>query len=259
MPVCESRAKPIAKEISMKPIILPLLVLALCSNAFAEHAKHWTYDGAEGPENWARLAPEFATCAGKNQSPINLSGFVNADLKPISFTYKAAGEEIINNGHTVQVNFGQGSNFELDGTQFNLKQFHFHAPSENHINGTAYPMEVHLVHADKNGNLAVIAVMLSEGKENPSLKNAWAKMPGKSGDKNALSAAVRAEDLLPANRDYYRFTGSLTTPPCTEGVLWLVMKEPVSVSHEQIKAFTDVISHPNNRPLQLVNARAVLE
>lgn len=239
-------------------IIIAGMLLASGSASSAAGA-HWGYSGAEGPENWANLSPDYSACSGRNQSPIDLAGFVEADLSPIQFSYQPGGTEILNNGHTVQVNYAPGSKMELDGHVFELKQFHFHAPSENHIDGKSYPMEAHLVHSDKDGHLAVIAVMLEEGEANQGIEAAWAEMPEKEGEKHALTAAVAAESLLPANRDYYRFNGSLTTPPCSEGVWWLVMKAPVSASKEEIEHFAHVMHHPNNRPVQPVNARPVLQ
>jgi len=241
-----------------KPILIAFLLLA-SGSAYSATGAHWGYSGAEGPENWVRLSPDYSACSGKNQSPIDLTGLVEADLEPIQFAYEAGGGEILNNGHTVQVNCAPGSTIEVDGHVFELNQFHFHVPSENRIEGKSFPMEAHLVHRDKDGNLAVVAVMLGEGAPNPALEAAWAKMPAKEGDKHALTEAVSAESLLPANRDHYRFNGSLTTPPCTEGVWWLVMKQPVSASKEQIERFANVMHHANNRPLQPVNARPVLQ
>lgn len=180
-------------------------------------------------------------------------------MQPIVFDYKGGSEEILNNGHTVQINAAPGSSITIDGDRFELKQFHFHAPSENHTNGKSYPLEAHLVHADKDGNLAVIAVMLTTGKANTALAKAWAQMPEKAGDQYGLTSKISPLEILPRNRSYYRFNGSLTTPPCSEGVRWLVMKQPVAASREQIEAFVHVMHHPNNRPIQPVNARPVLE
>ena len=157
------------------------------------------------------------------------------------------------------MNYAPGSKISVDGHEFELKQYHFHAPSENHINGKSYPMEAHLVHADENGNLAVIAVMFVDGGANEVIAKAWSHMPSKAGATRSLSSDVSAEGILPANRDYYRFNGSLTTPPCSEGVWWLVMKKPVAVSKAQIEKFSQVMGHPNNRPIQPLNARPVLK
>ena len=234
-------------------------VLFTSGTAFAADTAQWTYSGEGGPENWAKLSPEFGACTGKNQSPINLTGFIEAELKPIKVSYQAGGNEILNNGHTVQVNYAAGSGISVDGIQFDLKQLHFHAPSENLINGKSYPMEAHLVHADKDGNLAVVALMFKEGAENKVLAKIWPLIPKDAGEKTALPSPFDVAKLLPPNKSYYRFNGSLTTPPCTEGVRWLVMKTPVSASQEQVEAFSHVMHHPNNRPVQPVNARPVLQ
>ena len=198
-------------------------------------------------------------CAtGKNQSPINLTGFIKADLAPLHFDYQCCGFEIVNNGHSVQVNALPGSTLTIEGHTFELKQYHFHVPSENLINGQAYPMESHLVHADEEGNLAVVAVMYVAGFENETLAQAWASMPDHVGDRIPLTPSIPVEDLLPKNHAYYRFNGSLTTLPCTEGVWWFVMKEAVTVSQAQIDQFSRVMGCPNKRPVQSVNARVVL-
>ncbi len=216
--------------------------------------------GDAGPTNWAKLSPEFATCGvGRNQSPIDLTHLIEADLAPIGFDYSTKADEVINNGHTIQANYRSGSSITVDGHNFELKQFHFHSPSENAIEGESFPLEAHLVHADKNGNLAVVAVMFREGKANPTLERLWQAMPEEAGGKTSLGDGVSVEGILPASRDYYRFNGSLTTPPCTEGVEWLVLKTPMTVSAEQLHRFSHVMHHANNRPVQPVNARPILK
>jgi carbonic anhydrase len=157
------------------------------------------------------------------------------------------------------VNFESGSSISLDGIQFELKQFHFHSPSENQINGKSFPLEAHLVHSDKDGNLAVVSVVFDEGKANSVVGAAWGQMPKTEGGKNALPSKVAATGLLPKNRDHYRYNGSLTTPPCTEGVRWIVMKKPMTVSKMQIEAFKTTLGFANNRPVQPVNARMILK
>jgi len=243
----------------MKKALFVVALLLLSNSAFSAEGPHWGYSGEAGPDNWAKLSPEYSACAGKNQSPINLTGFIEAKLKPIVFDYKGGSAEILNNGHTVQINALPASSISIDGIQFELTQFHFHAPSENLINGKSFPLEVHLVHADKDGNLTVVAVMVTEGKANKALEKAWAQMPKNEGDKLSLSPGISPRDILPPNRDYYRFNGSLTTPPCSEGVRWLVMKHQISASKKQIEEFVHVMHHPNNRPVQAVNARPVLK
>lgn len=232
--------------------------LALGGNVPAA-AQHWGYSGAEGPENWSKVDPKFAMCAlGRNQSPIDLAGFVEAELTPLKIAYKPGAADIVNNGHTIQVDHAPGSTLAVAGRTFELKQFHFHAPSENRIGGKQFPLEGHLVHADMDGNLAVIAVMFQEGAASAALAKLWEKMPAKAGEKTTLPAGLSAEQLLPADRDYYRFNGSLTTPPCSEGVWWLVMKKPVSASKAQVGQFAKTVGFANNRPIQPVNARPVL-
>ncbi len=242
----------------MKKLILGTALL-LSGSVLAFGGHHWGYEGESGPAHWAKLTPEYSACAGKNQSPIDLQGFIEAELQPIGFNYKSGGHEILNNGHTVQINYKKGSSITIDNDTFNLVQFHFHAPSENMIKGISYPMEAHLVHADKDGNLAVVAVMIEEGASNPVLESAWKQLPAHAGDNTVLSAEVDVNKTLPENRDYYRFNGSLTTPPCSEGVRWFVMKDTVTASKAQIDAFKKVMHHPNNRPVQPVNARPVLQ
>ncbi|MFP7753741.1 carbonic anhydrase [Thermodesulfobacteriota bacterium B35] len=232
----------------------------IAGNALASGGAHWGYTGDTGPAHWGTLKPEFEMCAkGVNQSPINLTGFIEAELEPITFNYSGLATEILNNGHSIQANYTAGSTITVAGKTFELKQFHFHSPSENTINGESFPMEGHFVHAAKDGSLAVIAVMYKIGDENEGMKKLWKQMPAKAGDKIAMASQVKADELLPKNRDYYRFNGSLTTPPCTEGVVWLVMKTPMTVSKEQVEQFTHVMHHPNNRPVQPVGARPVLQ
>jgi len=222
---------------------------------------HWGYTGHEGPAHWGELSEEYKLCStGKNQSPINLTGMIEADLEDIKFNYKKSPLEVVNNGHTIKVNYAEGSTIEIDGQTFKLLQFHFHTPSENHIEGKSFPMEAHLVHADKDGNLAVIAVMFTEGASNPLINTVWKYMPQKAGETiSKPDVSINVMDMLPKKKDYYRFNGSLTTPPCTEGVRWLVLKTSVEASAEQVKKFHTVMHHDNNRPLQPLYARPVLK
>ncbi|MGT4069952.1 UNVERIFIED_CONTAM: carbonic anhydrase family protein [Aeromonas hydrophila] len=237
-----------------------LLIFPLFFSPFVfATAPHWEYGGEAGPEHWAQLTPEFSQCSGSNQSPINLTGLIKANLIPLSFHYLVGGESVQNNGHTIQVNYAPGSTLLLDGINFELKQFHFHAPSENLIEGKSYPLEGHMVHVGQNGEIVVVAVMFKAGRTNEVLTEAWHSLPSRAGESLLLKQPLAAEQLLPIDRHYYRFSGSLTTPPCSEGVRWLVMKEPVEASQAQIDAFKAVIHHPNNRPVQALNGRMVLE
>ncbi|WP_319381049.1 carbonic anhydrase family protein [Thiomicrorhabdus sp.] len=241
-----------------KATTLALTVLS-SSTAFAGgHGTHWGYSGHEGPEYWGELSHQYATCKnGKSQSPINLSGFVDEALKPIGFSYRTSPMNIVNNGHTVQVNFQKGSSIQVDGKTFKLLQVHFHTPSENHINGHSYPMEAHFVHASDQGELAVVAVMIQEGAADPFIAKIVKAMPQHAGKaQDVAGVSVNGMEFLPAFKGYYRFEGSLTTPPCSEGVRWLVMKHAAHASAQQIAALHKVIG-TNNRPIQAKNGRSV--
>jgi carbonic anhydrase len=221
---------------------------------------HWEYSGDRGPEHWGTLDESFEMCAkGRNQSPISLTDFIEADLPPLAFSYGAAAKDILNNGHTIQVSFEKGSTLTVDQTDFTLLQCHFHAPSEHHVHARPFPMEAHLVHADDKGNLAVVAVLFEIGAANALLETFWKQMPQEAGQQRNLSEVHTVTGLLPQDRDYYRYNGSLTTPPGTEGVRWLIMKAAVTASEAQIKAFEHVMHHPNNRPIQPTNARVILK
>jgi carbonic anhydrase len=239
-------------------LALASLTFSATKPAWAQH-HHWSYSGEGAPQNWGNLDSKFAACAtGKSQSPIDLGKAVKDASHPVRLDYKKGANEILNNGHTVQVNYQPGSSLKVGGRSFELKQFHFHAPSENTFNGKHFPLEGHLVHADKDGNLAVVAVMFNEGAANPLLASLWKMMPAREGENKALANPLSAIQMLPADRHYYMFTGSLTTPPCSEGVRWLVIQKPVTASKAQIAEFTKAMGHPNNRPVQPLNDRKVL-
>jgi len=222
---------------------------------------HWGYSGHSGPEHWAELNSGFATCkSGTRQSPIdiNQSQLLAAKLDDIRFDYRAISPEIINNGHTIQVNYIKGSAIEVNREQFQLAQFHFHTPSENTVNGKPFDMEMHLVHKNAKGELAVVGVFFKQGKHNPELEKVWGSLPSSAGEKKLLAETnLNAVDLLPKNRAYVHFNGSLTTPPCSEGVNWFVMNEPMEASAEQIARFSKLIGQ-NARPVQQLNNRFIL-
>lgn len=220
----------------------------------------WTYEGKEGPKNWGKLKSEFATCAtGRNQSPINIEGTIDAPLTPLKIKAYSPVNDIVNDGYTVQANFKLGNTLVLDGITFKMTHVNFHSPSENTIGGASYPLEAHFVHADKEGNLAVIGVMFKVGKANIGLTKLWEQIPNAAGKPTKLKSRVLAGQMMPTNRDYYRFSGSLTTPPCSEGVRWLLMKTPITASKEQISTFEKAINQRNNRPVQALNGRLIVE
>ncbi len=225
----------------------------------AHAAHHWSYSGETGPIHWGDLKPAFFMCkAGKNQSPVDITDARTIEKKHIGFRYFIGGDDVVYNGHAVQVNYRPGSFVTIDGHNYELKQFHFHTPSENTIDGKHFPMEVHFVHADKNGNLAVLALMIKEGAENPELAKVLESLSGKEGEEKKMVHPANASALMPMDVDYYRFNGSLTTPPCSEGVVWIVFKKSVTASPAQIKAIHDVIGFENNRPVQPINARLIV-
>jgi len=243
----------------MKKTLLSLLAVG---SLFASNYAHgsWSYSGNTGPSHWGDLSKKYEMCKiGKNQSPINISNEIKAGLTPLNIYYNVKAYEFLNNGHTLKAKIKNGAKLYIDGKEFKLLQFHFHTPSENTIEGKYFPMEAHFVHASKNGELAVVSVMFKEGKKNPALQKLINNMPIHKGmEKNICDANLKAKDLLPQNLDYYRFNGSLTTPPCTEGVRWFVLKTPVEMSKEQIKEFEKVMGK-NNRPTQPINARMILK
>ncbi|BDY12160.1 carbonic anhydrase [Hydrogenimonas cancrithermarum] len=246
--------------------MMSLLLGSIIVTTFAmseSHTIHWGYSGHGGPEYWGELSDDFKICMiGRNQSPIDIvvEKSFETDLPDIVFNYRSAALDVVDNGHTEQVDINHGSYILLDGIKFELKQFHFHTPSENRIDGKSFPLEAHFVHADEHGNLAVVALMFSYGAENPVLKRIWSKLPERVGEKKHCSlSADEIMQLLPKDKAYYRFNGSLTTPPCSEGVRWLVIKQPVTISKAQVQKFAKIMHHANNRPVQPINARVILK
>lgn len=222
---------------------------------------HWTYEAdASGPEHWAELSPEFALCAtGHAQTPIDLNTRYadEVGLDDIVFHYHPATPTIVNNGHTIQANWPGDSAIELDGEYYSLLQFHVHTPSEHRLDGKQYDMELHLVHKDARGDLAVIGVFLEAGLGTPALTQVFDAMNLKAGQQAVLPVPLDPVGLLPADSAVVRYHGSLTTPPCSEGVRWTVFRTPLSVTSEQIAAFKAMYEH-NARPIQPVRGRAIL-
>ncbi len=242
-----------------------LAALCLSTSAFASggggHGEvHWGYTGEGAPEHWGDLKPEFAACKdGKSQTPINLTGMVDIDLPAIEFNYDEVGVAVLNNGHAIQANYETGSSIKVDGKEYKLIQFHFHNPSENVIEGKSFPIEAHLVHKSDDGKLAVIAVMFEEGAANAVVDTVWRYMPAKVNADKSSNETLNVMAMLPENKDYYAFDGSLTTPPCTEGVKWIVLKQPMTVSAAQVLKFQQIMKVANNRPLQPLNGRVINE
>lgn len=225
----------------------------------ADHAVHWSYQGEAGPDHWGELNADYAACAaGVTQSPIDLVAVSGEDLPDIVFNYGESHLNILNNGHTVQVNYDEGSSIMVNGVQYNLLQFHFHTGSEHTIDGKQYPLELHLVHRNAEGGLAVVGVMATEGTENPAFADILAHAPAEETAAAVVeSVMVAAESLLPAERLYYAYEGSLTTPPCSEGVKWHVLTTPIEMSAAQIETLAGIL-HGNFRPVQPLHDRTLV-
>lgn len=229
------------------------------------HAVHWSYEGAGAPENWGKLQKDFSQCRlGKTQSPIDIR---TADVAksqgkaaagaPLGLAYQSTNLKMLDNGHTIQVNVDGGSVLRIDGQTYELKQFHFHRPSEEKIDGKSFELVAHFVHRSAEGKLAVVAVLFKEGAENPTLQTLWDHIPGQQNLEVAVPGlSFNPVALLPTQRGYYNFQGSLTTPPCSEGVNWFVLTTPVEASRVQIARF-GAIYPQNARPVQPQHGRKI--
>ena len=219
----------------------------------------WAYEGEGGPSHWARLRGEYATCgSGKRQSPIDIRDGIAVNLESIKFDYRLAQFRIIDIGHTVQVKLAPGQGLTVMGKRYELQQLQFHRPAEERINGRSYDMSAHLVHRSEDGQVAIVAVLLEKGAEHPLIQTLWNNLPLEQGVEFASEDAIDANSLLPENRAYWTYMGSLTTPPCTEGVLWMVLKQPAQVGAEQLAIFSRVF-RGNARPVQASNGRLIKE
>lgn len=223
-------------------------------------ASQWSYEGDTGPERWGRMRPEWAACAdGKRQSPIELTGGIAVDLEPVVFDYRPTRFLISDVGHTLEVHVGEGLGVHIRGRRYDLVHFQFHRPAEQTIGGRSQDMSIHLHHRDSEGRMAIVAIQLEAGDQpQPLIQTLWNSLPLDRGDHYMPTVMIDPSALVPANAAHYLYMGSLTTPPCTEGVIWVVMKDPISVSHGQMRIFDRLYPH-NSRPLQALNGRLVLE
>ena len=218
---------------------------------------NWGYEAGNGPEHWASLDPEFSLCAvGSEQSPIDLKNWVNADVPPVEFSYGPTGVTVENTGHTIQVNPQPGHGIGIGTIHYELQQFHFHHGSEHLVDGRRFPLELHLVHRSESGAIAVIGVLFGPGSSHHALEPVWAQLDVQPGDPRVVADAFDLRTLIPARHTTWRYRGSLTTPPCSEGVDWVILSIPLSMSAEQLARFADMF--PNNyRPVQPLGDRTL--
>jgi len=243
-------------------LVAGIVLSATIAQAGEHGGVHWGYPGKSAPEHWGDLSPQYEMCKiGKNQSPVNIRilDAYDVDLEQLIFSYYAKTTHV-SKSHGIKVAVDPGNFIVIDGNKFKLKQFHFHSPSETMVNGYSFPLEAHLVHVSDDGQIAVIAVFFDYGNSNPLLERIFSKAPAvENVDTSLVFKPEEIMQLIPENREYYRYNGSLTTPPCTEGVRWIVMKKPLTVSKKQIKRFKELVPYSNNRPVQPLNARFILK
>jgi carbonic anhydrase len=249
----------------MRLVLVMAAAVLLAGVLRAQWKTHWTYEGKTGADHWGDLDPEYAACkAGREQSPIDVGATEKADLPALRFEYKSEPlKYLINNGYTIRVNYhdtpGSGSFLIVGDKRYQLTQFHFHHPSEEHIHGKAYEMVLHLMHQASDGKIAGVAVFLHRGSANPTIRQIWEHMPITKGDEMEIPGIeVNPAGLLPNDTAYYMYMGSLTAPPCTENVTWFVLKTPVDLSAEQVNDFAKLYPH-DIRPIQPLNGRIVKE
>lgn len=228
----------------------------------SHEAPHWTYDGEGGPAHWGEITKEYSACVvGKSQSPIDLkpASAAHLDHKDFTLGYKKTDVTIVNNGHTIQATPAKdsGNTLTFKGVTYTLAQFHFHAPSEHTITGASFPMEMHLVNIDEKNNISVVGIFIKEGSENKSLAGIFSNLPTDA-KAEPVKAQVDLSSILPQDQKAIVYSGSLTTPPCSEQVNWIVMEHPIEMSKAQISAFQKLFPH-NNRPVQNLNDRKVTE
>ena len=225
----------------------------------ANPVKEWSYQGDIGPTTWGDLSPEFAACKGERQSPVDLREARSLAYSPLTFHYRSNPLSLVNDGRSVRVQFRPGSYMIAGGRQYELIELHFHLPGEHRINGVAADMEIQLTHRDRQGRMAVVAVPVRAGRRmNSTLSRIWDNMPPIGGQRHYdRQAGINAVFLLPSKREYFSYVGSLTEPPCTEGVEWFVLAEPLEVDSGYIRRMAEVVGR-NSRPVQPLNGRAVL-
>jgi carbonic anhydrase len=259
-----SVASAVALSVGLVGCSIGGLALGEATSAQGTKQAQWTYAGKQGPERWAELDPRWSACgAGKSQSPVDIAParLLKADwVSEMRFAYKGSKKlEIVNNGHTIQVNPERGNWLGFDKVWYELKHLRFHSPSEHTLTGVNTAMEMHLVHAADANRFAVISVMLQLGADNPFIDRFWGALPAEANGKAQWSGELNILDALPNDRSFYTYQGSLTTPPCSETVSWLIMTTPLTVSKAQVEKYSKVFGGPTNRPVQALNGRVIVE
>jgi carbonic anhydrase len=254
--------RPTPTRRSILGFAVSMMACPLCAIPIAkaeEGAPHWGYEGETGPARWSELSADFKSCSlGLEQTPIDLRDAVKSQAGSIEISYQAMPLTILNNGHTIQVITPPASKITIDGTPYRLLQYHFHHPSEHLLAGKGFDMELHFVHKSASGALTVVGVFIKPGASNGALAPIWSVMPShESSSVTIESMSVNPAKLLPADREYFRYMGSLTTPPCSEGLTWTVFRSPIEASPEQIRNFAALFPL-NARPVQQLNRRVLL-
>jgi carbonic anhydrase len=246
--------------LSAQWILRATILLSVFAVSNSTNAADWAYSGEHGPSNWGKLQRDYATCdTGKQQSPINVVETKKQKLPPIEFQYRATPLRIVNDGHTVRVRFSNGSKMLIGKDRFTLQQMHFHIPGGDQIQGEEFAMAMHFLHKSSTGGLAAVVVLFREGAEHTALAKLLANMPThKSSEQLLAKITTDATQFLPVEHSYYSYAGSLTAPPCTEGVTWLVLKQPLTLSAEQLGRLRTFFPL-NARPVQPRHARVVKE
>jgi carbonic anhydrase len=235
-----------------------LVACPACALAGCKGTEEWSYQGYRGPDFWGDIGAANLTCkSGNQQSPIAIASSLKADLPSIDFNWRRRCEAIVNTGRTAEVHAGEGSSVTVGSDKYKLVGFHFHRPSEHMIGGRRFAMEAHFVHRAASGAMAIVAVMMRVGRPNSVFHAVVAATPKAAGASAPAEAAIDPNGLLPARRGYHSYAGSLTTPPCSETVAWMVLADPIEVATADIGAFAKLFPI-NARPLQKINRRFVL-
>lgn len=240
-------------------VLAGVALCPLCAQVgMATEGAHWSYEGATGPAHWGELDAASKVCsAGSQQSPIDIRDPIKARLPRLKIAWARSADTIVNNGHTIQLNVAPGSTLSLGKDGYTLLQFHFHHPSEHTVSGKTAPMEVHFVHRNSAGGLAVVGALMIAGRTDSTFNKIVATMPAREGEPVNAAAKIDPNLLLPPQRSYYCYAGSLTTPPCSETVEWLLLHQPVQVAKRDIDAFATLFPM-NARPVQKIDRRFVL-